>query len=215
MKKNPTLYSILPIVVAAISVALTNPTAGAAVNVGSSSWVWQNPLPQGDTLNAISCPSASTCFAVGDLGTILVTTNGGTTWSGQASPTNETLRGISCPSTTICYAVGDAGTIIKTDGSGWFGQPQPSGRVELTGISCPSASTCYAVGYSTPVLYTDTNGASWLQLTGSGTAISCPTTTTCYMVGADPIQGRFVGGLWQVESLHVPRLMVRSRRSVA
>jgi photosystem II stability/assembly factor-like uncharacterized protein len=204
MKKNRRFHFVLTILVAAISATLTVATAEAAVNVGSSSWVWQNPLPQGDTLTAISCPSASTCFAVGDLGTILVTTNGGTGWAGQVSPINQTLRGVSCPNTTVCYTVGDAGTILKTDGAGWFQQPQPSGPVKLTGISCPSASTCYAVGYSTPVLYTDTNGASWRQLTGSGTAISCPTTTTCYMVGADPIKGRFVGGLWQVESLSVP-----------
>ena len=181
MKENQMFHALLPILAAAISATMIDTMAEAAVNIGSSSWVWQNPLPQGDTLNAISCPSASTCFAVGDLGTILVTTNGGTDWAGQLSPTNETLRGISCPSTTTCYVVGDAGTILKTDGAGWFGQPQPSGLVELTGISCPSATTCYAVGHSTPVLYTNTGGASWVQLTGNGTAISCPATTTFYM----------------------------------
>ena len=95
MLENRTFHAILPILIAALSAAVTNSKAKAAVNIGSSSWVWQNPLPQGDTLNAISCPSASTCFAVRDLGTIFVTTNGGTDWAGQLSPTNETLRGIS------------------------------------------------------------------------------------------------------------------------
>jgi len=120
---------VLPLLVAAISTTLTVATAEAAVNIGSSSWVWQNPLPQGDTLNAISCPSASTCFGVGDHGTILVPINGGTDWAGQFSPTTQTLRGVSCPNTTTCNAVGDAGTILKTDGTGWFQQPQPSGLV--------------------------------------------------------------------------------------
>ncbi len=101
---------------------LVNPTAEAAVNVGNSSWVWQNPLPQGKTLNAISCPSTSDCFAVGDLGTILVTTNGGTltpTFSGQPSPTTQTLRGISFPTTSTCVAVGDSGTVVTLFSSSW------------------------------------------------------------------------------------------------
>ena len=102
----------------------------AAATVGSSTWVWQNPLPQGDGLKAISCPGATNCFAVGDLGTILVTTNG-TTWSNQASPATRTLRGISCPNPTTCYAVGDGGLILKTDdGTTWF--QQPSGTRERT-----------------------------------------------------------------------------------
>ena len=43
----------------------------AAVNVGSSAWTWQNPLPQGNALNSVSCPTTTVCFAMGDLGTIL------------------------------------------------------------------------------------------------------------------------------------------------
>jgi hypothetical protein len=44
-------------------------------------WEWETPRPQGNQLYALSCPSASTCFAVGEAGTILATTNGGNTWT--------------------------------------------------------------------------------------------------------------------------------------
>jgi hypothetical protein len=52
---------------------LSAPNSEAAVSVGSSAWIWENPIPQGNTLNAVSCPSLSVCFAVGDQETILAT----------------------------------------------------------------------------------------------------------------------------------------------
>jgi hypothetical protein len=44
---------------------LISPITEAAVRVGSSPWFWQDPLPQGNSLNAISCPNLSVCFAGG------------------------------------------------------------------------------------------------------------------------------------------------------
>jgi len=43
-------------------------------------WLWQNPLPQGNSLNAVSFIDTLTATAVGDAGTILRTTDGGITW---------------------------------------------------------------------------------------------------------------------------------------
>src|ERR1700681_4193750 len=54
----------------------------SAPSVGGS-WSWRNPLPDGNPLYAISCPTASTCFAAGFDSPILSTTNGGSTWSQQ------------------------------------------------------------------------------------------------------------------------------------
>ena len=53
------------------------PGASAAVNLGSSSWVWQNPLPQGNNLRGTNCSLAGgslNCIAVGDLGTVMLGT---------------------------------------------------------------------------------------------------------------------------------------------
>ncbi|MCK5618455.1 MAG: hypothetical protein KAJ17_03605, partial [Candidatus Krumholzibacteria bacterium] len=60
-------------------------------NGWASDWVWQNPIPQGNTLRGVSFTDASTGTAVGDAGTILRTTNGGATWVGQTSGTTKTL----------------------------------------------------------------------------------------------------------------------------
>ena len=57
-------------------------------------WSWQNPLPQGNTLYSVKYISAAVGWAVGDLGTILKTTDGGTTWSTQTSGTTNNLWGV-------------------------------------------------------------------------------------------------------------------------
>lgn len=190
----------------AAGITLTALGANAAVNVGSSSWVWQNPYPQADNLNAVSCPTANVCYAVGELGTILVTTSGGSTWSGQNSTTNVTLRGVSCPSTTTCVAVGDAGTILFTNNSGaaWSKQNAFNTSAQLTGVSCPSTSICFAVGPS-GVWGTLSLGASWRQLVPNAgfTAISCPSASLgfpCYVAGHTTVaqlRGLPVFGNWR------------------
>src|SRR3954454_8132532 len=43
-------------------------------------WVWQNPLPQGNTLQDFFFIDADNGFAVGASGTILRTTDGGNSW---------------------------------------------------------------------------------------------------------------------------------------
>lgn len=50
----------------------------------SAQWFWQNPLPQGNTLHGVNFVSSTEGWAVGDYGTILKTTNGGTTWTSQS-----------------------------------------------------------------------------------------------------------------------------------
>ena len=48
--------------------------AQAAVQVGSSGWLWGNPLPQGNTIRALSFAGAQG-YAAGDFGTLLHTTD--------------------------------------------------------------------------------------------------------------------------------------------
>ncbi|MBE2216874.1 MAG: T9SS type A sorting domain-containing protein [Ignavibacteria bacterium] len=46
-----------------------------------SQWVWQNPLPQGSTLNDVQFPNSNTGYAGGSQGRLLKTTNSGANWS--------------------------------------------------------------------------------------------------------------------------------------
>jgi photosystem II stability/assembly factor-like uncharacterized protein len=66
---------------AAALAALPAAPASANVQVGASGWQWGNPLPQGNTVRAMSF-AGSTGYAAGDFGTLLKTTDGGSAWTG-------------------------------------------------------------------------------------------------------------------------------------
>jgi photosystem II stability/assembly factor-like uncharacterized protein len=116
----------LPLVLKAPTTTGPTPGAWTAQTSGSTT-----------TLNDVSCPSTTTCIAVGNGGTILATTNGGTTWSSKVSGTTNTLNGVICPSATQCVAVGESGTIVKTTDGGntWSSKPSPTAN-SLRGVSC-------------------------------------------------------------------------------
>jgi hypothetical protein len=132
----------------------------------------ENPRPNVPLLG-ISCPSTSFCVAVGELDSIIATTNptgGASAWH-QAKPTGEAnsdcheyrdppcgypqdrrIRGVSCPSAQLCVAVTGEGYVYSsTDPTG----PGDAWRVadiddngpntHLLGVSCPTASLCVAV----------------------------------------------------------------------
>jgi photosystem II stability/assembly factor-like uncharacterized protein len=65
-------------------------------------WFWQNPLPQGNNLSEIFIISHNSAIAVGELGTIIKTTDGGTDW---------TLKEL--PSGTYFYRL-EAGEFVRT-----------------------------------------------------------------------------------------------------
>ena len=156
-------------------------------SVGGS-WSWQNPLPDGNPLYAISCPIASTCFGAGYDSPILSTTDGGSTWNQQAQAFG--ITGISCATVSTCVGVDYFGFVISTvDGHTWTGQSINGGHF-LSGVSCASATVCFVVGYAGSIFRTGDGGSSWTAQTSGTSAnlfgISCPTTTTCYAVGDGP-----------------------------
>jgi Photosynthesis system II assembly factor YCF48 len=126
------------------------------------------------TLYDVGCLTASRCFAVGDAGTLLATTDGGRTWSREASPAGAAgaapLYRIACVAPASCYVIARPGTILVTHDAGahWAARALPVNvpglaqagcvvgdasnpqgevpcRLGLLDISCPSALTCYAV----------------------------------------------------------------------
>ncbi|MGP0028957.1 MAG: hypothetical protein ACLPVF_00440 [Acidimicrobiales bacterium] len=151
-----------------------------------------DPDAPGDTfpqLNAVSCPTTTSCNAVGtDLTTsndsnTVVESYDGTSWSVIPSPdvsgaTNNTLSGVTCRSANSCVAVGNSVTtspsvqslIEQWNGTTWSIDPSPnvSGALQttLTSVACPSADVCVAVGYSLSdsgdaPLVEQWNGTTW------------------------------------------------------
>ncbi|MBV9714839.1 MAG: hypothetical protein JOZ64_05635 [Solirubrobacterales bacterium] len=123
-----------------------------------------------DTLNSVSCASATSCLGVGGNGkSPLYEGWNGSTWSAAFGIANNStgaaFAGASCRSTTTCYAVGEnfnlAGeftlaNLINPTGHGvaFFTTPSPGKNISLLGaVSCPGGPVaarelpgCVAVG---------------------------------------------------------------------
>ena len=157
-------------------------------------------------LNGVSCPSANSCFAVGQIDSIgLVQHWNGRAWSVMQVPhpngaTSSNLYGVSCPSLHSCFAVGDL--VEHWNGAHWaiMVTPTPSAVSVLNGVACPSVKSCFAVGYyaGTPAtkrtLIEHWNGTQWSIMAGADpshalaslfslSAVACPNVRSCFAVG--------------------------------
>jgi hypothetical protein len=157
-------------------------------------WVRQdtpNPLVPTSSLAGVSCPSASTCVAVGQYfdqagyWATLAEVRNGTSWTAEptadpaAGATGVTLSGVSCTAADACTAVGsyvnsadDTVTLAEAwNGTAWAIQPTPnpagSGESVLQAVSCTAADACTAAGYyvnsgtDTVTLAERWNGTAW------------------------------------------------------
>jgi photosystem II stability/assembly factor-like uncharacterized protein len=159
----------------------------AQISVSADSgWFWQNPLPTGNSLLAVTMLDVNTVVAVGDLGTILRTTDGGATWTQQASGTTAYLSGAYFTDANTGTVVGckdydldgncTANTILRTTDGGATWKQQSSGTTAaLRGVFFTDANTGTAVGDAGIILRTTDGGATWKQQSGfefGGTPLS-------------------------------------------
>jgi len=137
-------------------------------------------------LYAVSCGSASLCWAVGSANpattsqesgapaAIDVSTDGGKQWSAQVVPISSpsTLGAISCADRVHCMAVGEesgtaqVGTVLTTADGGkvWRAASAPAGAVDLVGASCSSASDCLVLATDGSSFWSATSadgGSTW------------------------------------------------------
>jgi photosystem II stability/assembly factor-like uncharacterized protein len=89
----------------------------AAVNVSDSGWSWGNPMPQGRTLRAIAF-SGGVGYAVGNGGTVLSTSNAGSSWSGLTTGTTGELESVQVLSPTSVVVGGGQGCITRISKNG-------------------------------------------------------------------------------------------------
>src|SRR5436190_163137 len=109
-------------------------------------WVWQNPLPQGNTLYGVYFTDANTGTAVGENGTIVRTTDGGNSWVGQTSGTPNNLNAVSFTDANNGTAVSWYGIILRTTDGGANWVEQTSGTKSfLYGVSFTDANNGTAV----------------------------------------------------------------------
>ena len=206
---------------------------------GTSWSVVASPNPGGNispSLDGVSCPSVSNCWAVGELETTSAETTraerwNGTSWSVVATPNSAAspysrLFAVSCPTNTSCYAVGsfasssgDQTLMEHWDGTSWtiIASPNPldSTSLSMNGVSCGSDASCNAVGRegtsgADKTLVEHWDGTSWSVVAspnpGGATSISlsgvsCPSATSCNAVGSADAQSlaeHWNGTAWSI-----------------
>jgi hypothetical protein len=155
----------------AVSLTCTAVILPAAIAGAGSGWTvakTPNADTQNNTLLAISCPSKTTCIAVGfydDASTLqnrtLAERWNGSKWTLMSSPNPgafaDRLTGISCKSATSCMAVGyqltsntspDRSLAMSWNGTAWkaLATPNVGSNNRLAGVSCARTNACMAVG---------------------------------------------------------------------
>ena len=110
-----------------------------------------------NSLSSVTCPTASTCVAVGadsnlngKSAIITAATGAAKAWSGKL--TNEAMNDVACPNATTCLAVADdavATVAVSTGAMKVTAKPKPpaGGIVAMDRIACASTTTCYATGF--------------------------------------------------------------------
>jgi hypothetical protein len=177
-----------------------------------------------NTLNGISCESATQCAAVGGYSASLtqfglIEQFKGGTWSASKAPksVNGILSGVSCPpSAALCVAVGqllDGRNLVERwSGSTWTAAaaPAPDNTSWLDGVSCASAAHCVAIG-GTPVTdesaFVDTlNGTTWTKTaqTGRSFKVGVLYAVSCFSTSARAVSCAAIGGTTSIDATSVP-----------
>lgn len=136
----------------------------SAIALPQSTWVWQNPLPQGNFLAGTCLIDQSTFVCVGASGTILRTTDRGMHWDLQqyVGGWGVPLNGVSFSGPDNGIVVGDSGIIHRTTNGGqtWMTQ-QESNPVTLNGVCHLSQRTIIVVGDGGIILRSSDGGGCW------------------------------------------------------
>lgn len=159
---------------------------------------WQtlvDQVPRG--ASGIACPNTATCYVSSMAGYLMITHDGGATWS-RRRLSGRSLGAIACPALTTCYVLvlpvytGQFDVILLTQdgGSHWARHDLGIDR-QLAAMACPTTEICYLAGGGYMVRTND-GGRHWAVRnngmdTGIGTngseftSVTCPASKICYM----------------------------------
>ena len=164
----PSLACLSTTTCLAISSASNN-TTGVILRSTDAGSTWALSKPTTFLLDWISCASATSCGVLG-AGSIVLTSNGGKTWSTKTMPAKAAdTAELACPTPSTCLASGFSSSAIWATadaGTVWHASTLP-GAAGVANLSCGSASACEAVGIAAEngqparMWRTTTAGSSW------------------------------------------------------
>ncbi|MCU0485811.1 MAG: hypothetical protein MUC85_06825 [Anaerolineales bacterium] len=137
----------------------------AQLAVAGDEWIWENPLPQGNTLWGVWGAAGDEVYAVGAMGTVL--RYNGADWLTTANLDEDIFYDVWGAAPNDIYAVTGAGEFYHFNGATWSLQYDYSGYTwDLWGRA---ANDIYAVGDSGLILHY--NGSAWSPMS-SGVTVS-------------------------------------------
>lgn len=137
--------------------------------IAQNGWFWQYPKPQGNTLRDIFIFDQNTAIAVGDVGTIIKTNDGGMHWDVQhhAGGTSYDLYSVHFVDDLNGWAAGgiwfeEKNALIKTsDGGKTWTKVETETDLPFNAVHFVNADTGFVVGEDGIVLRTSDGGNSW------------------------------------------------------
>jgi hypothetical protein len=170
------------------ALSTTGPLRGGAWRAGA-------PIDSLGRLNALSCPSAAGCFAVGVAGNLEYGPSSSRAWKSWNIDLLTPLNAISCPTISLCVAVDDAGRVLVSTtpraSLTWSLPMAVDSPNRLDALSCPTVRLCVAVDGAGNVLVSTnpTVMGTWhatpLARTGALSAVSCTIAGLCVAVARD------------------------------
>ena len=134
-------------------------------------WTVQNTGLSGELICDISFPDRQNGWAVGILGNVIHTSDGGKTWERQASGTKRHLFTVHFPDSNNGWAAGDVMTIIHTADGGKTWEPQTvqqstdenvfAAEVIYNGVFFHDANEGWLVGEFGSIYHTMDGGRNW------------------------------------------------------
>jgi len=145
------------------------PVTGAPVELdGPRGKCWQAALGIVAALNSVTFPNPDAGWAVGAHGTILNTTDGGTTWARQTAPENVELRKVTFATWLTGWIAGPGNLLFRTTDGGTTWIPKRleayGPGTELIDIAVADVRGLWALASRQPyVLHSEDYGGTWRQ----------------------------------------------------
>jgi hypothetical protein len=174
-----------------VAIALDGGGLGFVYNGSTWTQMTIDTNPSIDGMDSVSCVLGTDfCAALDDAGSVVFTSDGGTSWSPYASVDSNPspVISVSCATTTYCLAVDNVGDGFTYNGTSWSTQ-DIAGTNDLTSVSCTTGSSpiiCYVVDSEGDFM--DDPGGTWngavgLDSQGGLDSVSCVAPGTfCAMV---------------------------------
>ena len=171
-------------------------TSASAIVAAATLDLDTGPSGAGGSLNAVSCPSATECVAVGQTAgnsaLIEVSTDGADLFRSVAVPPSApALAAVTCPVVQTCYAVGASSVLTSNDGGQTWSETSVGQNLSSVACRPTQSAVCIAVGPAVIAGHTGSfvatfDGVNWAPTTppvlGSADGVSC-TSTVCAAVG--------------------------------